>query len=263
MIKPISGPSVVSLLVWSGLLAFGQVGCSSAPDAGSEPSATLSNVGATGSSLTVEEGDEAVRAACRGPHENHGQCVSCVAHVHTSLTSDFAQGECHDGCIKTSCSLEGKTCGTVSDGCGGELVCGPPCGPTFEVTCTQRIFGCTSPVGDVVTTTTQDVVIKLYPTIVPAFPVPTGTVILSPSYRFIFGDPPGGGGNVTSGLVGSLEGITYKPFGAAGYLEYASYSVNRSTMTFSSVSHRQSHGTCGGSAYVGGHKVCTGFLKTP
>ncbi len=81
----------------------------------------------TSEALTLDEQREAVRRACRGTYPNHGQCVSCVAHQRTSVTPEFAQGECKDQCIKTSCAIEGKTCGTVDDGCGGSLSCGPPC----------------------------------------------------------------------------------------------------------------------------------------
>lgn len=83
-------------------------------------------VASTAAALSDED---AVRAACKGTYPNHGQCVACVAHASGdgAIVSAFAQGECHDLCIRTSCAVEDKTCGTVSDGCGGTLVCGPAC----------------------------------------------------------------------------------------------------------------------------------------
>ena len=85
------------------------------------------SLGVTAAALTAED---AVRAACKGTYKNHGQCVACVAHASGdgALVSEFARGECHDKCIRTSCAVEGKTCGTVADGCGGTLTCGAPCG---------------------------------------------------------------------------------------------------------------------------------------
>lgn len=86
---------------------------------------------AVGSSAAALSAEDAVRAACKGTYKNHGQCVSCVAHASSdgNLVSQFARGECHDACIRTSCAVEGRTCGPLADGCGGTLSCGPACAP--------------------------------------------------------------------------------------------------------------------------------------
>ncbi|MBK8214174.1 MAG: hypothetical protein IPK71_10550 [Myxococcales bacterium] len=107
-----------------GLVALAAASCTAAPEAPAAPA----SVGTTAAALSAE--DE-VRAACKGTHDNHGQCVSCVAHASGDgqLVSDFARGECHDKCIRTSCAVEGKTCGGLADGCGGTLSCGPACAP--------------------------------------------------------------------------------------------------------------------------------------
>lgn len=87
--------------------------------------------GEVGSSAAALSAEDAVRAACKGTYRNHGQCVACVAHATSdgTLVSQFARGECHDACIRTSCAVEGRTCGALADGCGGTLGCGPSCGP--------------------------------------------------------------------------------------------------------------------------------------
>lgn len=111
------------------------------------------SVGSTVAALSEED---AVRAACKGTYRNHGQCVACVAHASGdgSLVSAFAQGECHDACIRTSCAVEEKSCGSIPDGCGGALVCGPPCAaqPLF----TAEENGATYRVREVCTGTRSD-----------------------------------------------------------------------------------------------------------
>jgi hypothetical protein len=114
-----SSREVLRTLLASGLAGTLLVaGCAAADD----PEATRS----TSSALT---GDDAVRAACKGTYRNHGACVSCVAHAagNGQTVASFSHGECRDQCIRTSCAVEGATCGTVPDGCGGTLTCGPPC----------------------------------------------------------------------------------------------------------------------------------------
>ncbi len=132
----------------------------------------------------------------------------------------------------------------------------------FAVTCVTRQFRCGTP--DVITNSTLDVVVDLYPTIVsqfpnyPTMPAATGAPISSPNYRFIVGQ----GGGPTVRTTGSLDGISQTAVApGAGYNEYHRYSVNRGAMTFSSTSHYQSHGPCGATGYVGTDKTCTGTLK--
>lgn len=97
-------------------VGFAIAACSSEPP----------SIGRASSALTDED---AVRAECKGTYKNHGQCVACVAHASAGgeLVSQFAQGECHDRCIRTSCAVEGKSCGRIPDGCDGFLTCGPSC----------------------------------------------------------------------------------------------------------------------------------------
>src|SRR5215212_2794941 len=39
------------------------------------------------------------------------------------------------GCTPTTCAAQGKNCGTIPDGCGTQLRCGPDsCGPGFSCT---------------------------------------------------------------------------------------------------------------------------------
>src|SRR4051812_32072585 len=38
-------------------------------------------------------------------------------------------------CVSTTCEAEGRQCGTIPDGCGGEVACGPPCAATQHATC--------------------------------------------------------------------------------------------------------------------------------
>ena len=65
-----------------------------------------------------------------------GTVMSCSAANSASTSSDSSDAlhECNPGCKPTTCAaLGGATCGTIGDGCGGKLDCGP-CGDAGSAT---------------------------------------------------------------------------------------------------------------------------------
>lgn len=131
----------------------------------------------------------------------------------------------------------------------------------FSVTCTQALKACNGTV--TTTTSTADLTIDLYPTILattvdyPGLPAVTGTVMASPTYRFIIGQ-----GTAAVRVTGSLGGLIVAASApGAGYNELHQYSVDRATMQFSSTSHYQSRGPCGGGGPQMTDFNCSGGLK--
>ncbi len=55
-------------------------------------------------------------------------------------TCSSSTGRCINLCTPTTCSAQGKNCGSISDGCGGTLNCGSCTSPN---TCTNNVCGCT------------------------------------------------------------------------------------------------------------------------
>ncbi|XXX78361.1 hypothetical protein WMF30_06280 [Sorangium sp. So ce134] len=92
----------------------------------------------SGTGLTLTEAQSLVQAACKGTYTSPGRCQACVATAAGALlqerlitnadigaiVSSFAQNECLSGCVPTSCAIEGKSCGSIEDGCGSEIACG-------------------------------------------------------------------------------------------------------------------------------------------
>lgn len=71
--------------------------------------------------------------ACVDTKTDANNCGSCGNRCTLPKTcgggNPGTRGVC--GCTKTTCAAEGKNCGTIPDGCGGELNCGETC-PNFE-----------------------------------------------------------------------------------------------------------------------------------
>ncbi len=131
----------------------------------------------------------------------------------------------------------------------------------FAVSCTRTLHACNGTVTS--TPSSAELTVDLYPAITATtigdygLPAATGAAMATPTYRFIIGQ---GSGNLRAS--GSLEGLSLAAIApGAGYNELHRYSVNRASMTFSSTSHFQSRGPCGGGGPQMTDFNCSGGLK--
>jgi hypothetical protein len=96
---------------------------------------------ASSTATTLDDARDQVISVCMGTYSTSGSCNRCVVRQVTRLVGDglitrqegarlrtsFGR-ECRAQCIRTSCTVEGQACGSLPDGCGGTLSCGPSCG---------------------------------------------------------------------------------------------------------------------------------------
>lgn len=59
-----------------------------------------------------------------------GSVTATISAKYNTTASATLQVTAAPSCLPTTCSAQGKTCGTTPDGCGGTLTCGSPCGPS-------------------------------------------------------------------------------------------------------------------------------------
>jgi len=85
-----------------------------------------------------------VVASCGGPHATAHHCRECVKTAaitlqvsglltqqeSQALQKDFRDACQDDGCLPTTCEVQGRSCGTRESFCGETLTCGPPCAIT-------------------------------------------------------------------------------------------------------------------------------------
>ncbi|MDI1432624.1 calcium-binding EGF-like domain-containing protein [Polyangium sorediatum] len=60
------------------------------------------------------------------PCQNGGTCATSGGGYVCSCPSGYSGVNC-ETCVPTTCEAQGATCGTIPDGCGGMLTCGPAC----------------------------------------------------------------------------------------------------------------------------------------
>ncbi len=110
-------------------------------------------VGTTASALSRLDATAQIQASCKGAFATRDACEACVDAQADALVKQkaitrkqaasiedvFEHGACRARCIPTTCAIEGATCGTIPDLCGGTLTCGASCGtnPTPNL---QRCF---------------------------------------------------------------------------------------------------------------------------
>jgi hypothetical protein len=120
---------------------------------GSPQESTASKVETTASALSTLDATALVQAACKRSFATRNACEACVdaqagAFVKQkaitrrqaeNIEDAFAHGACRARCIPTTCAIEGASCGSIPDLCGGTLDCGTACG-TGAALNLQRCF---------------------------------------------------------------------------------------------------------------------------
>jgi hypothetical protein len=91
--------------------------------------------------MSFEQARDSIIGVCAGSHRTPGSCNVCINGQVRRLVGDNLvtrregakvgasfRRECSNRCVRTTCFVEGRACGTHSDGCGGTMSCGPSCG---------------------------------------------------------------------------------------------------------------------------------------
>jgi hypothetical protein len=100
--------------------------------------------------LSTEDAIAQTQANCPGSYQNSGACMVCVNNFMQKslkrtgqitgaqageIDSFFARGACKAKCMPETCRIANAECGTLGDGCGNTLTCGPSCGAASGVQC--------------------------------------------------------------------------------------------------------------------------------
>jgi hypothetical protein len=101
----------------------------------------LGEIRASSTATKLDDARDQVIGVCMGAYSTTGLCNRCVIRQVTRLVGDGLitrregarlrtsfRRECRARCIRTSCVVQGQACGSLPDGCGGMLSCGPSCG---------------------------------------------------------------------------------------------------------------------------------------